>query len=393
MMRIVDLFAGCGGLSLGFQNVGFDIVGAFEYWEVAADCYSNNFDHPVYRDDLSEVENAISKIEEIGAEIIIGGPPCQDFSHAGKRIEASRAGLTGAFARIVEGIKPRYFAMENVDRVQNSNAYAFARETLKNAGYGLTEILLDASLCGVPQKRKRFFCIGSLMEEDGFLLEYIYDAMSENEMTLRDYFGNTLDIEYYYRHPRNYSRRAIFSIDEPAPTVRGVNRPIPQGYPGHPNDACDVKKCSRPLTTLERALVQTFPADFKWESTKTNMEQMIGNAVPVKLAEFVAKALRHHINEKETVQATNREIQIDYNGFFNWLNHTQAISERARRDTVSRLKRADALCKINEAPNDFYYFQLDQSQEYKKLSGSVRSQIKRAAQLFSRYCEQGVAAI
>jgi len=163
--------------------------------------------------------------------------------------------------------------MENVERARNSNAYAYARKLLKAAGYGLTEVTLDESYCGVPQKRKRFFSIGSLGQEDGFLEEDISGSMSDKEMSVRDYFGNTLDIEYYYRHPRNYNRRAIYSIDEPAPTIRGVNRPIPQGYPGHPNDACDVGKCTRSLTTLERALVQTFPPDYKWESTKTNMEQ------------------------------------------------------------------------------------------------------------------------
>ena len=73
-------------------------------------------------------------------------------------------------------------------------------------------------------------------------------------MTLRVYFGAALHIEFYYRHPRNYCRRAVYSIDEPAPTMRGVNRPVPKGYPGHPNDACPVDENVRALTTLERSL-------------------------------------------------------------------------------------------------------------------------------------------
>jgi DNA (cytosine-5)-methyltransferase 1 len=109
-------------------------------------------------------------------------------------------------------------------------------------------------------------------------------------MTLREYFGDDLNTEYYYRHPRNYSRRAIYSVDEPAATVRGVNRPIPAGYKKHPGDPASPKK-ARPLSTDERARIQTFPPGFKWIGTKTNREQMIGNAVPVKLAEFVAKAI------------------------------------------------------------------------------------------------------
>lgn len=299
MKRIVDLFAGCGGMSLGFQNVGFDIVGAFEYWKLAADCYAQNFTHPVFITDLSNVEKAIYEIVKLNPDIIIGGPPCQDFSHAGKRIEDRRAGLTESFAEIVAHIRPQWFIMENVDRAQKSAAYIDARAILKDVGYGLTETIIDASFCGVPQKRKRFFCIGSLGYNDDYLLDYINSKLSKTETTLRDYFGTTLGFEYYYRHPRNYNRRAIYSIDEPAPTIRGVNRPVPKGYPGHPGDACPVNSFIRAMTTLERALIQTFPANFKWLGNKTDMEQMIGNAVPVKLAEFVAKVLQNHISECE----------------------------------------------------------------------------------------------
>jgi DNA (cytosine-5)-methyltransferase 1 len=294
MKKIVDLFAGCGGLSLGFQNAGFETIGAFEHWGLAADCYELNFKHPVFREDLSDTETAIKKIKTLQPEIIIGGPPCQDFSQAGKRVENERAGLTESFAIITTNIRPQWFVMENVDRAQRSAAYARARAMFKDAGYGLTETVLDASMCGVPQKRKRFFCIGSLGQEDGYLDACIQSAMSEKETTVRDYFGNTLDFEYYYRHPRNYSRRAVYSIDEPAPTIRGMNRPVPPGYPGHPNDAKPLDGTIRAMTTLERALIQTFPANFKWLGNKTDLEQMIGNAVPVKLAEFVAVALRRH---------------------------------------------------------------------------------------------------
>ena len=85
-MRAVDLFSGCGGLSLGFQRQGFDIVGAFELWNVAAQCYRENFIHPVYEIDLSDTKKAVDKIRNLEPDIIIGGPPCQDFSHAGMEI-------------------------------------------------------------------------------------------------------------------------------------------------------------------------------------------------------------------------------------------------------------------------------------------------------------------
>lgn len=136
-------------------------------------------------------------------------------------------------------------------------------------------------------------------ETDGFLDQYFAEHQTKDKMTLRDYFGDSLGFEHYYRHPRNYSRRAIFSIDEPAPTMRGMNRPVPKGYPGHHLDTAPLSDSIRALTTAERAWIQTFPKDFKFVGNKTDVEQMIGNAVPVKLAEFVATALLHHIQQKE----------------------------------------------------------------------------------------------
>lgn len=379
-MRTVDLFSGCGGMSLGFENAGFEIVGAFELWGIAARCYSSNFNHPVYTTDLSQTEKAIEDIKKLKPELIIGGPPCQDFSHAGKRIESDRASLTGSFAEIVSSLRPRCFVMENVGRALNSNAYFFARQVFKDAGYGLTEVVLDASFCGVPQKRKRFFCIGMLEQQDGFALEHINKNLSTRETTLRDYFGNTLDFEYYYRHPRNYNRRAVFSIDEPAPTMRGVNRPVPKGYPGHPNDACQLNNNIRALTTLERALIQVFPADFKWVGTKTEMEQMIGNAVPVKLAEFVAKTLQNCIK-----QATE-ELVLDKDGFKLWLQETHTYSERSLSDIFCRLKRADSILKMKGEPSVYYIFELEQISTFSSLSINVRSQIKKSILLYAEYC-------
>lgn len=379
-MRTVDLFAGCGGLSKGFQNAGFNIVGAFEFWDVAADCYEKNFDHPVYRIDLSNTDEAANIITGLAPEIIIGGPPCQDFSHAGKRVESSRADLTMSYANIINTIRPQYFVMENVDRIQKSNAYTAAREIFKNANYGLSEVVLDASHCGVPQKRKRFFCIGILNHADNCVTEYITRNLSDRKMTLRDYFGETLGFEFYYRHPRNYSRRAVFSIDEPAPTMRGVNRPVPQGYPGHSNDACPIDETVHALTTLERALIQTFPADFKWVGNKTDTEQMIGNAVPVQLAEYLARALTVYFSD-------SKQVTLNKTNFVAWLTEEKKYSNRSAKDVVSRIKRADTLCKISNVPDAKYLFNLEQSDCFDKLSVTVKSQIKRAANLYHEFLQ------
>lgn len=377
MIQAVDLFAGCGGLSLGFQEAGIDIKAGFEYWDVAARCYEDNFSHPVFRIDLSDTDNATKVIEPFHPDIIIGGPPCQDFSHAGKRIEAERAGLTGSFANIVKKVRPAYFVMENVDRAAGSNAYAYARQTFIDSGYGITEIILDASYCGVPQKRKRFFCIGVRGGEGNDLREILTSHISEHETTLREYFGDRLPFQYYYRHPRNYNRRAVFSIDEPAPTMRGVNRPVPKGYPGHPNDACPINAGIRALTTKERAMIQTFPEAFKWEGSKTDVEQMIGNAVPVKLAQFVAQALVQYIQDQYLDSAVLE--------FYDWLMSEKGYTDRVARDMISRYKRAEKILPAYGKPDAYYIFELEQKSQYQSLSINVKSQMKKAIQLYSEY--------
>ena len=305
-MKGVDLFCGCGGLSLGFTHAGGTVVEAYDNWAAAVACYRLNFAHPAVAADITDVPGIAARIAQHQPDIILGGPPCQDFSQAGKRREGARANLTECYARVVTTVQPNWFVMENVDRVQHSLAYQAARKTLAAAGYGLTEQVLNARDFGVPQNRRRFFCIGLLGAADGFLLANLQQQQQAHPVTVREYFakvGYPTNVKHYYRHPRNYSRRAVFSVDELAPTIRGVNRPIPGGYHGHAGDTHKVSKV-RPLTSRERALVQTFPLDYQFAGSKTTVEQLIGNAVPVKLAAAVARSIQAY--EQLISTATNR---------------------------------------------------------------------------------------
>ncbi len=328
-MKAVDLFCGCGGLSLGFQNAGFDIIAAFDKWDAAIKVYRLNFNHSADNLDLSDIQASSSIITKLKPDIIIGGPPCQDFSSAGKRDEeGGRGDLTINYAQIISIVRPKWFVMENVARITKTKKLIEARDIFKRAGYGLSQHVLDASYCGVPQKRLRFFLIGKLREMDGFLEPFINSCLSSKPMTLRDYFGDSLGIEYYYRHPRSYLRRGIFSIDEPSPTIRGVNRPIPDGYKIHANDPVCTKEGIRPLTTLERSYIQTFPRDFRFEGNKTDIEQMIGNAVPVNLAKYVANSIMRYLSAPHL----NRNLEID---FENWQPEKRLawyVSEAAEHD-------------------------------------------------------------
>lgn len=298
-IRVVDLFCGCGGMSLGLELAGYNVVAGFDVWKPAMLVYSANFKHPIIEQDLSDVAHSVNKILEFKPDVIIGGPPCQDFSTAGHQDESrGRAILSICFSNIVSCVKPQYFIMENVAAIRNTNSFKIATKRFKDAGYGITQKILDAAYCGVPQTRKRMFVVGGLNLKDGFLDEELTRNLSVKPMSIYDYLGYSLGIEYYFRIPTNYKRRAVYSIYEPSMTIRGVDRPIPSGYKGNHLDSVPVSQ-TRPLTPKERSYIQTFPKDFVFFGSKTDINAMIGNAVPVNLAKFVGEALSRYIKTQK----------------------------------------------------------------------------------------------
>lgn len=298
-MKVVDLFCGCGGLSLGFQKAGMEVVAAFDNWVDALAVYRKNFSHPAIYADLKNIEESVEAIRSFNPDMIIGGPPCQDFSSAGKRDENNgRGDLTVCYAQIISEVKPNWFVMENVERILKTQKLQEALRIFHKAGYGVTYTVLNAALCGVPQRRKRFVMVGKLGENDDFMKLALAEKLSDHEMSVAEYFGDKLPIKYYYRHPRSYARRGIFSTSEPSATIRGVNRPMPNGYKLHPGDPVNTLEGIRPLTSRERSMIQTFPEDFSFEGTKTNIEQMVGNAVPVNLGYYVADAIFRYSGEQ-----------------------------------------------------------------------------------------------
>lgn len=311
-MRVIDLFSGCGGFSLGLKEAGFDIVAAYDNWNPAIQIYKDNFSHPIYNIDLGKIEEIeLKRMKNLNPDVIVGGPPCQDYSSAGKRDESGgRANLTISFAEIISNVRPQYFIMENVHNLPKFKTLEKAKQIFKRANYGLTEIVLDASYYGVPQIRKRYFLVGELNGDNDVIKEYLHGCPTKMQMTMREYFGNKLNIDFYYRHPRSYNRRAVFSIDEPSPTIRGVNRPIPPTYKKHPGDKAEISNNVRALTTLERSYIQTFPEAFILNGSKTNLEQAIGNAVPVNLAKHVGNSLLEYIKDKQDNVIKGYEMQM-----------------------------------------------------------------------------------
>jgi len=115
-MRAVDLFCGAGGMSAGLMDAGIEVVTALDHWAVAVNTYNRNIGEHAEPCDLSVVEAASTGVGASAPDIIVAGPPCQDFSTAGKRVEGRQANLTVAFAEIVATCGPDFFLMENVPR-------------------------------------------------------------------------------------------------------------------------------------------------------------------------------------------------------------------------------------------------------------------------------------
>ncbi len=164
-LKVLDLFCGAGGLSWGFEKLGFQIGWALDYWKPATETFKRN--HPntvVYDKDITEVSDDEVRSLFMGAQIVLGGPPCQGFSTAGKRaLEDPRNKLVKEFLRVVKILRPMAFVMENVKGFTNFNKGLLHKELLSqfhSLGYNLAAGVLDAVLFGVPQKRKRFFIVG-----------------------------------------------------------------------------------------------------------------------------------------------------------------------------------------------------------------------------------------
>ena len=199
MLRAVDLFCGSGGFSVGLIRAGIQVLSAYDNWTDAVDTYRRNIGDHVHEFDLSYAANAIQEVVKYDADVIVGGPPCQDFSTAGKRKEGRQANLTVVFGRIVHKCRPELFLMENVPQTRMSAAYKAMRESLESSGYRFAERILDASYYGAPQARKRFFVFGwkGNGTEPGIrFLNWLSEQQSSEPLTVKDYMGEEINIEF-----------------------------------------------------------------------------------------------------------------------------------------------------------------------------------------------------
>lgn len=345
-MRAVELFCGAGGMGLGLKKAGFDLVQAYDAWQPAVEAYRKNVGPHAWVMDLKDIYKVGPMVAALAPDIIVGGPPCQDYSSAGKNIEGENAGMTRAYAMLVCIARPRWFVMENVSRASRSQAWAEARAMLVKAGYGLSECKLDAAFHGVPQSRKRLFVVGRLGETDGFLDSALMAARSERAMTVRDMFGLGIK-DAFYVHPRFPGKKGVWSATEPAPTVRGsYRRPMPESYQPHPDDASliqcgefcpadPVPTGAATLTQEQVARIQGFPVGWEWSTAGSgDIDQMIANAVPSPLAEAIGRVILARENGETIPEIQGRFLQ--------WLR-LRGRSGQSSRNVKSQLHRARRL--------------------------------------------------
>lgn len=196
----IDLFSGCGGMSLGLEAAGFDIAASVEFDAIHTLVHHFNFPYgtSICKDicKLSS-EELLRAVEEKGfsreIDLIAGGPPCQGFSHMGKRqLDDPRNSLVFEYVRIIKEVKPKYFIFENVPGISSGKHKKFLEELIlefKNIGYfvEMPISILDASLYGAPQKRKRLIILGSRLDvKKATYPEQAHAAIHNNEPSLFD---------------------------------------------------------------------------------------------------------------------------------------------------------------------------------------------------------------
>ena len=324
MLRTVSLFSGCGGLDLGFEKAGFDIIWANDNNKKVEQTYNTNHKHTEFIV-KSIVDIQPDEIPE--CDVIIGGPPCQSWSlaGAGKGKEDSRGQLFYDYIRLIKAKKPKAFIAENVKGIiskRHINSFNEIVELFDEAGYKVTFKLLNAKDYGVPQDRERVFIVGILKELN---LDYNFPEPThtkETYITLREAIGDLEDNpgECYEGSFSSMfmSRNRKRNWDQVGFTVQASGRQA-QLHPSSPDmivvdkdkrifDPNSDKKVRR-MSVRECARIQTFPDDFQFLSTLDENYKMIGNAVPVELAKAVANELKITL-EGKSKELCNNQVSI-----------------------------------------------------------------------------------
>ncbi len=337
-MRLIDLFSGAGGMTLGFVRAGFEPVAAVEKEADFAATYAENFGPHVIADDIAKIVDSGGL--RTRADIVIGGPPCQGFSNlTGNRVHDPRRSMWRFFMDVVESSGARAFVIENVPNLLKSAEGGAILARADELGFRTAAGVLSASDFGVPQNRRRTIILGSRLGPialpaptgerrtvrqafAGIPLRPTHDALhvqpargpdlhiarNPTPTSLARYRlipagGNRFDLQRLAPHltPDCWKRKTeggtdLFGRlewDGPARcTIRCEFYKPEKGRYLHPSE-------DRPITHWEAARLQTFPDDFRWRGTKIRIAMQIGNAVPPVFGEAIARHLADHLRSHD----------------------------------------------------------------------------------------------
>lgn len=319
-MNIISLFSGAGGMDLGFKNAGFNISIANEFDKKIWETFEINHDSPLIKGDIRKIN-----LDDLGyADGIIGGPPCQSWSEAGslKGIEDDRGQLFFDYIKVLNRVKPKFFVAENVNGMMSKRHSEAVQKILKlfeDAGYDVFLEVVDAIDFNVAQNRKRVFYIGFRKDLNVSDFELV-KPKNLQYLTLKDVIEDLQDNaipaleknktngsnclvanhEYYIGGFSSMfmSRNRVRSWNEPSFTIQASGRQAPL-HPQAPKMQLVAKDkrifvpgkehLYRRLSVREVARIQGFPDDFIFHYENLNdAYKMIGNAVPINLAYYVA---------------------------------------------------------------------------------------------------------
>lgn len=312
-MQTVDLFCGCGGFSQGLTDAGYDVKMGIDYDKSILDTYRSNFSHAAVNHDLHDWRRAVELISENvpDCNVIVGSPPCTEFSRAGHQVESEIANLTVCFAKIVISIMPTFFIMENVPDVYQSNSLSEAVSILTEHGYSVTSLVKDARYTGVPQNRRRFFMIGcaSTAKNSVILSSICQEAKKNEELVGVKAYCKKLGLDcpdFLYFFPRNKFQAQVVDSNFPYPTMRSTNgvcmtqNPLTPGYVKRPNDAAELASAETISIPLASA-ISSFPPNFSWPENRKYVGIQLGNCVPPGLSRWIGALVAKHMALVDTI--------------------------------------------------------------------------------------------
>ena len=395
--NFIDLFAGCGGLSLGLKNAGLNPIWANEIDDFAAETYKFNLGDHIKCCDVRDVDTA--NLPE--CDVLVGGFPCQPFSLSGlqKGFSGRDGDLFYQCFRFIDNLKPKVFALENVPGFKNLQSGKFlnlAIDTLESLGYNVDYKILNAVEYGVPQTRRRLIIMGNSLGHSNCFPKGSSNPISAKEAIddIRlnmENFENNEPMKHTDRIKKRFaavrqgeSARDAMDRDPSLGNAKISKQCYRRMYAHLPAPTVvanfvttTIHYCeNRNLTAREAARIQTFPDDFIFKGLRTKMSwqkglsqyEQIGNAVPPKLAEALGSSILKILNKETPKQLSTRPKQlklfeektkkVNINK-----NNQKKISTRGRKSKyesiyvkIEQLKLNEELVLDDNINSDFYVF-------------------------------------